>query len=115
MQAFVSLVQLTKVHQSKVAVQGQAVKHGGRFVASFAKTLPFWRRHHDSAGRHFVSIVSELQRGTKLLQVRPRAPLARAMLSLNVSTLILIHLLNQHAAVLHYSPSRQLCSNATET
>jgi len=63
------LVQIVKLHESKLAVQAAAVKHAGRFIELFMKSLAFWEDHWNEHKERFTGMVKELQKGTRLLQV----------------------------------------------
>ncbi|KIZ01502.1 hypothetical protein MNEG_6459 [Monoraphidium neglectum] len=68
-QCFSALVELSKTHQNRTGLLGQAIKQGGRFVDQLIRALPFWHAAHANGGQGaFESLIKDAQRGTKLLQ-----------------------------------------------
>jgi hypothetical protein len=67
--AFAELINLTKAHQNRTGVLSQAVRGGGKFVDSFLKGIAFWKRAYSNNEPDFMTLVGEVQKGTKVLQV----------------------------------------------
>lgn len=66
---FAALVELSKAHQGRVGLLGQAIKLGARHIDLLLSTLPFWRAAYEDRGAALVALIRDTQRGTKLMQV----------------------------------------------
>ena len=67
--AFGGLVQLSKLHPTRAALLGHALKLGARFVEAATRGAPFWRAAYAERGGALVAYFKALQRGTRLIQV----------------------------------------------
>lgn len=74
-QSFAGLVELTKKHKTRNQLLGTALKNGGGFVDVMAKASDFWYAYYIAYGKPFQQLVKTVQKGTKIMQVRPSSTL----------------------------------------
>ncbi|PSC75642.1 Fanconi anemia group D2-like protein [Micractinium conductrix] len=66
--AYLALVQVVKTQTLRATIHVQAVKSGGKFVDSFFRVLSFWGKVYRRRQQAFVDLVTDLQKGTRILQ-----------------------------------------------
>lgn len=69
-QAFTGLVELTRKHKTRNQLLGTALKYGGGFIDAIVKATNFWHAYYIAEGRPFQQLLKNVQKGTKIMQVR---------------------------------------------
>lgn len=71
---FANLFALAKVHQTRNGLLGSAVKLGSAFIDALLRAMPLWRAlFHNGRDAQFLALVKDVQKGTKVMQVRSRS------------------------------------------